>query len=94
MELSDNSDAIMALINHGANAATGKALHNAAVIVSDDECMERMKLLVEHGVDINTRAAYPADTPPDPEAPGHDAYSRGMRLTGSEGTALHWAVRG
>jgi hypothetical protein len=94
LELCDDDDAIIALIDHGANVANGKPLHNAAVIVNDSDCIARMKLLVEHGVDINTRASYPGDTEPDPEAPGRDAHSEGMRRTGSEGTALHWAVRG
>ncbi|TVY23550.1 hypothetical protein LHYA1_G007686, partial [Lachnellula hyalina] len=75
----DNPASIMTLIDHGANIATGKPLHQAAVIVNDKDCIERMKLLVEHGVDVNVRAAYAGDAP-------HDCaeYKDGMRRTGKE----------
>jgi hypothetical protein len=48
-----------------------------------------MKLVLGKGIDINARALYPGHA-----EPGSQVYNYGMKLTGNEGTALHWAVRG
>jgi ankyrin repeat protein len=90
LELCDSCAAIGVLIDHGADISRASLLHDAISISEDEVCIERMEFLLAKGVDINARAVYYLG---DAE-PGSRAYSYGMRRTGNEGTALHWAVCG
>ena len=89
LELCDSCATIGTLIDYGVDISRAKLLHHATGIVDDKVCIERMEFLLGRGVDINARAVYPGDA-----EPGSRAYKDGIRQTGNEGTALHWAVRG
>ena len=82
-------EAIEILIKYGADISRANLLHDVTDISDDRECIERMGLVLEKGVDINACALYPGHA-----ELGSEVYNYGMNLTGNEGTALHWAVRG
>ena len=89
LERCDSEASIGILLDYGADIRHAKLLHWATGISDDEECIKQMEFVLGKGVDINARATYPGDCPP-----GSRVYAEGMRRTGNEGTALHWAVRG
>ncbi|KIM99200.1 hypothetical protein OIDMADRAFT_56360 [Oidiodendron maius Zn] len=89
LELCDSDASIGILLDYGADTTHAKLLHWAVGISDDEKCIKQMEFVLGRGVDINARATYPGNCPP-----GSRVYAEGMRRTGNEGTALHWAVRG
>jgi len=85
----DSCAAIGILIDHGADISRGNLLHKATGIPDEEIYICRMEFLLKNGGDIDARAVYSGTV-----EPGSRLYKDGIRLTGNEGTALHWAARG
>lgn len=86
---SQNEAQISLLLEFGADPKQGSLFHKVISFRSIEDCLQRCEFLLKKGIDINLPAMYPGIG-----EPGTRRYKRGMRFTGNEGTALHWAVRG
>lgn len=89
LEFCESCTSIGILLDYGADISRGNLLHEATGIPDDKVCITQMEFVLRRGVDINARAVYPGEA-----KLGTRQYNAGMRRTGNEGTALHWAVRG
>ena len=87
--LYSNQEAIEILIKYSIDISYINLLYNTIDILDNKEYIERIGLIFEKGIDINTCTLYPGYT-----KPGSEVYNYSMNLMGNKGTALYQVVHG